>query len=192
MSGDNASIRSTSGVLRIRKRLATSAYTKGCQTVFSMANTFLAQLPLIMFYISSKLNYFRKPNIQYRFFMKVSNWTWSRTTQVVIHFKCLHVSNMHQNEIFQIWFFKTFLGRGSPSPSLDPALRFFLCPRFRLRPQFSYASRFWLGFCPWFSGASRPWSGLASPSTFDWSTWIPPYKFRERQRLAKEIKPTYR
>ena len=35
---------------------------------------------------------------------------------------------MHQNEWFQVWFFKNFLGRGSPTPlpaSPDPSSRFF-------------------------------------------------------------------
>ena len=69
----------------------------------------------------------------------------------------------------------------------------FSCALGRLRPQFSYALRFWFGFRPWFSGASRPWSGLVSLSTFDWSTQlVPPHRFRDRQRLAKVIKPTYR
>ena len=121
------------------------------------------QLPLTMFYISSKINIFRKSNIQYRFFMKVGNWTWSRTMQVVINFKCVHASNMRQNKIR---FFKTF-----PSPSqTHPFVFLGLRPRFEPRPQFSYASHLRLGFRPRFSGASCPWSGLALPSTFDWST----------------------
>ena len=32
---------------------------------------------------------------------------------------------MHQNEWFQVWFFKNFLGRGSPSPLPRPLPRFF-------------------------------------------------------------------
>ena len=37
----------------------------------------------------------------------------------------MFASNMHQNEWFQVWFFKNFLGRGSPSPHPRPSPRFF-------------------------------------------------------------------
>ena len=67
-------------------------------------------------------------------------------------------SNMHQNEWFQVWFFKNFLGRGSPSPLPRPLPPLFLGlrSRFGLRPQFSGASRPRLGLRPRYSGASRP------------------------------------
>ena len=69
---------------------------------------------------------------------------------------------MHQNEWFQVWFFKNFLGRGSPSPLPRPLPPLFLGlrPRFGLRPQFSGASRPRLGLRPRYSGASRPRFGL--------------------------------
>ena len=69
---------------------------------------------------------------------------------------------MHQNEWFQVWFFKNFLGRGSPSPLPRPLPTLFLGlrPRFGLRPQFSSASRPRLGLRPRYSGASRPRFGL--------------------------------
>ena len=69
---------------------------------------------------------------------------------------------MHQNEGFQVWFFKNFLRRGSPSPLPRPLPPLFLGlrPRFGLRPQFSGASRPRLGLRPRYSGASRPRFGL--------------------------------
>ena len=69
---------------------------------------------------------------------------------------------MHQNEWFQVWYFKNFLGRGSPSPLPRPLPPLFLGlrPRFGLRPQFSGASRPRLGLRPRYSGASRPRFGL--------------------------------
>ena len=75
---------------------------------------------------------------------------------------------MHQNEWFQVWFFKKFLGRGSPSPLPRPLPPFFLGlrPRFGLRPQFSGASRLRLGrFAP---------SIRAPPSTLGLRTWFGP------------------
>ena len=74
------------------------------------------------------------------------------------------------NEWFQVWFFKNFLGRGSPSPLPRPLPPFFLGlrPRFGLRPQFSGASRLRLGrFAP---------SIRAPPSTFGRRTWFGPPK----------------
>ena len=84
---------------------------------------------------------------------------------------------MHQNEWFQVWFFKNFLGRGSPSPLPRPLPPLFLGlrPRFGLRPQFSGASRPRLGLCPRQLGRFAP-SIQASPSTFDWGPWFGPPK----------------
>ena len=82
----------------------------------------------------------------------------------------MFASDMHQNEWFQVWFFKNFLGRGSPSPLPRPLPPFFLGlrPRFGLRPQFSGASRLRLGrFAP---------SIRAPPSTFGRRTWFGPPK----------------
>ena len=72
---------------------------------------------------------------------------------------------MHQNEWFQAWFFKNFLGRGSPRtppPAFSRA-----SPSVRLRPQFSGNSRPRLGLCPRYSGASRPQFGLCQLSIAD-------------------------
>ena len=84
---------------------------------------------------------------------------------------------MHQNEWFQVWFFKNFLGRGSPSPLPRPLPPLFLGlrPRFGLRPQFSGASRPRLGLFPSILGHFAP-SIRASPSTFDWGPWFGPPK----------------
>ena len=82
----------------------------------------------------------------------------------------MFASDMHQNEWFRVWFFKNFLGRGSPSPLPRPLPPFFLGlrPRFGLRPQFSGASRLRLGrFAP---------SIRAPPSTFGRRTWFGPPK----------------
>ena len=46
---------------------------------------------------------------------------------------------MHQNEWFQVWFFKNFLGRGSPSPLPRPLSRFF--SGFALDSSFALNSR---------------------------------------------------
>ena len=73
---------------------------------------------------------------------------------------------MHQNEWFQVWFFKKFLGRGSPNPFPRPLSPFFLGlhSRFGLRPQYFGALRIRIGrFAP---------SIRASPSTFDRRTWF--------------------
>ena len=115
-----------------------------------------------MFYISSKLNNFQifKYNIDF-------SWMWAiehglePCMHVVIYFKMI-TSNMHWNEWFQVRFFKTFLGRGSPSPLPRPLPPFFLGlrPRFGLRPQFSGASHLRLGLRPRFLGASRSRFGL--------------------------------
>ena len=80
----------------------------------------------------------------------------------------MFASDMHQNEWFQVWFFKNFLGRGSPSPLPRPLPPFFLGlrPRFGLRPQFSGASRLRLGR---FATSIR-----APPSTFGRRTWFGP------------------
>ena len=106
---------------------------------------------------------------------------------------------MHQNEWFQVWFFKNFLGRGSPSPlpiplldrapSPDPSpalgggvwgggsVGFIgLRPRFGLHPQFSGALRpSSTRASPSILGRFAP-SILASPLTFDWGPWfaLPP------------------
>ena len=60
-----------------------------------------------------------------------------------MHVIIFFATNMHQNEWFQVLFFKNFLGRGSPSPLPRPLPPFFLGfrPRFGLRPQVSGASR---------------------------------------------------
>ena len=97
------------------------------------------------------------------------------TLIMMINFTCCYLfemfaSDMHQNEWFQVWFFKNFLGRGSPSPLPRPLPPFFLGlrPRFGLRPQFSGASRLRLGrFAP---------SIRAPPSTFGRRTWFGPPK----------------
>ena len=75
---------------------------------------------------------------------------------------------MHQNEWFQVWFFKNFLGRGSPSPLPRPLPPLFLGlrPRYGLRPQFSGASRPRLGLRPQLSIGARPWFG--SPKINSW------------------------
>ena len=88
------------------------------------------------------------------------SWKW-QLNHFVSPFQII-ASNMHQNEWFQVWFFKNFLGRGSPSPLPRPLPPLFLGlrPRFGLRPQFSGASRPRLGLRPRYSGASRPRFGL--------------------------------
>ena len=85
---------------------------------------------------------------------------------------------MHQIEWFQVWFFKNFLGRGSPSPLPRPLPPFFLGlrPRFGLRPQFSGASRPRLGLRPQYSGASRLRFGLRPQLSIVDLVWPPQSK----------------
>ena len=84
--------------------------------------------PPTMFYISAKLNNFPKNQIlNIKFFHECG-----QLNMVSIH-ACFYlfqmfVSNMHQNEWFQVWFFLNVLGFGSPSP----------------------LPRFFLGLHPWF------------------------------------------
>ena len=91
----------------------------------------------------------------------------------------MFASNMHQNEWFQVRFFKNFLGRGSPSPLPRPLPPFFLGlrPRFGFRPQFSGASRLRIGLRPRFSGASRPRFGLRPQLSVENLVWPPQNKF---------------
>ena len=89
---------------------------------FSLWGTF-SPAPTI-FWISAKLNNFPTSNIWYRYFHE------GRQFNIVSNQACYHLfqmfgSNMHQNEWFQFWFFKHFLGRGSPSPLPWPLPRFF-------------------------------------------------------------------
>ena len=83
------------------------------------------------------------------------------------HLFQMFVSNIHQHELFEVWFFKKFLGNGSPSPiprSLPPF--FGLCPRFGLRLQFSGSSRLRLGLRPRLHGLAPHYpSDLCTPAT---------------------------
>ena len=81
----------------------------------------------------------------------------------------MFASNMHQNEWFQVRFFKNFLGRGSPSPLLvfSQAL-----PSVRASPSILISLRLRLGLRPRlrleFSGASRPrFSDVSRPRFLD-------------------------
>ena len=97
-----------------------------------------------MFYSSTKLNNFQTSNIQCRLFHECGQLEWSRIMHVVILFQ-MFVSNMYQNEWFQVRFFKKFLGGAHGAPPQTYPL-FGLRPRqlsgdspfrFGLRPQLS-------------------------------------------------------
>ena len=86
----------------------------------------------------SKIKQF--PEIKYS--ISICSWMWGceQLDMFSNHAWCcliqMFASNMHQNEWFQVRFFKNFLGRGSPSPSPDPSARFRsgLRPRARASP----------------------------------------------------------
>ena len=97
---------------------------------------------------------------------------------------------MHQNEWFQVWFFKNFLGRGSPSPSPDPSPRFFsgfaLGSGFALNSRALRFSRPRLGLRPRYSGASRPRIGLRPYISIGDLGLAPPPKINSWIRLWLE------
>ena len=103
--------------------------------------------PPTIFYCSAKLNNFQKSNIQYRFVHECGQLNMFSNHACCCLFQTF-ASNMHQNEWFQVRFFKNFLGRGSLSSLPRPP--FFI----GLRPRFSGATRFRLGLCSWFLGVS--------------------------------------
>ena len=82
---------------------------------------------------------------------------------------------MHQNEWFQVWFFKNFLGRGSPSPLPRPPPPAFsrASPSVQASPsilgRFAPSTR----ASPSILGRFAP-SIRALPSTFDWGSWFGP------------------
>ena len=93
--------------------------------------------------------------------IRTNEFSWIWAIQPFCWLIQIIASNIYQNEWFQVWLFKNFLGRGSPSPPQTPPPFFLgLHPRFGLRPQFSGASRPRLRLRPRFSGASRPRFGL--------------------------------
>ena len=85
---------------------------------------FVPQTPNYFFYFSAKLNNFQKSNIQYRFVHEYGQLNMFSNHACCCLFQTF-ASNMHQNEWFQVRFFKNFLGRGSPSPLPRPLPRFF-------------------------------------------------------------------
>ena len=131
--------------------------------------------PPTIFNVSAKFNNFQKSNIQYRFVHECGQLKMFSNHACCCLFQ-MFASNMHQNEWFQVRFFKNFLGRGSPSPLPRPLPPFFLGlrPRFGLRPQFLGASRLRIGLRPRFSGASRPRFGLRPQLSVENLVWPPP------------------
>ena len=88
--------------------------------------------------------------------------------------------NMDQNEWFQVWFFKNFLGGAHQASTPDPSSVFFeLRLRFGLRPQSSGALRLWLWLRPRFSGASRPRFGLRPQLLIGELGWFGPTKIKQ-------------
>ena len=86
----------------------------------------------------------------------------------------MFASNMHQNAWFQDWFFKKFLGRGSPSPLPRPLPRFSRAsPSVQASPsilgRFAPSTRASPSILERFAPSIR-----ASPSTFDWGSWFGP------------------
>ena len=86
---------------------------------------------------------------------------------------------MHQNEWFQVWFFKNFLGRAHRAPSPDLSPRFFL--GFALGSGFALNSR---ALCALDSGLAldtRALCALDSGFTLNFRlrtlVWLPPNKF---------------
>ena len=53
------------------------------------------------------------------------SWMWGWAVEPFCWLFQIIASNLHQNKWFQDWFFKNFLGRGSPSPLPRPLPRFF-------------------------------------------------------------------
>ena len=105
--------------------------------------------PPAIFYCSAKLNNFQKSNNQYRFVHECGQLNIFSNHACCCLFQTFS-SKMHQNEWFQVRFFKNFLGRGSPSSLPRPRPPFFI----GLRPQFSGVTRFRLGLWTWFLGVS--------------------------------------
>ena len=91
---------------------------------------------------------------------------------------------MHQNEWFQVWFFKNFLG--SPLPRPLPPLFSRASPSVRALP--SILGRFapLTRASPSILGHFAP-SIRASPSTFDWGPWFgpPQNKFLDPPLVAR-------
>ena len=91
------------------------------------------------------------------------------------HLFKMFASNMHQNELFQVRFFKNFLERSSPSPSPYPSPVFFssflLGSGFALNSQAfrAFDSRALFSILWRFAPSIR-----ALPSTFDWRSWFGP------------------
>ena len=101
---------------------------RGATLIFSYGQHFLGQRRLwpnspydVLNVI--KINNFRKSNIQYQFSMKVGNWTWSRTMQVVIYFKCLPLICTQMNS-FKFDFSKLFWGGSHWAAPQTPPLVF--------------------------------------------------------------------
>ena len=101
---------------------------------------------------------------------------WAILNMVSNHACChlfkMFALNVHQNDWFQVRFFKYFLGTGSPSSFLRPLPRFF--SGFALGSGFALNSQALRAFdsaSPSILGRFAP-VNRASPSTFDWITWF--------------------
>ena len=106
-----------------------------------------------------------------------------------------HVKKLHQIEWFQVWFFKNFLGRSSPSPLPRPLPRFF--SGFALGSSFALNSRALHALDSGFALDTRALRSApsirASPLTFDWGPWFsPPQKFLDPPLLwSRHYFPIY-
>ena len=76
--------------------------------------------PPTIFYVSAKLNNFQKSNIQYRFVHECGQLNMFSNHAGCCLFQ-MFASNMHQNEWFQVRFFKNFWRGAHRAPSPDPS-----------------------------------------------------------------------